>query len=388
MLKIKELIEKRNKALEKMQNIVDNAGKETRAFTEDENKEYDTCKQEIANLDKLIETAKETRNIKDNSPTNADEGENRSKDDDAADDVEVRAFCDYVRGTITEERANEGNFKYADNGAVIPTSIANKIIDKVVEISPIYALSTKYNVPGTLTIPYYDSSTGDITMGYVDEFTELTSTSGKFKSISLSGFLSGVQTIVSKSLLNNSNFNLLNYIIDKMAQSIAVWIEKELINGTTSKIEGLSKLTPSVTSAKATAVTADELIDLQESIPDLYQHNAIWIMNKSTRTFIRKLKDTDGNYLLNRDVSAKWGYTLLGKDVYISDNMPALAADKNAIIYGDLSGLAVKISENATIDILREKYATQHAIGVYSYLEIDSKVENAEKIAVLKTAKS
>ena len=55
-----------------------------------------------------------------------------------------------------------------------------------------------------------------------------------------------------------------------------------------------------------------------------------------------------------------------------------------AIIYGDLSGLAIKTSENATIDILREKYATQHAIGVYAYLEMDAKVENAEKIAVMK----
>ena len=383
-MNIKALIEKRNALVTKMQEIVDAAGKETRAFTDDENKQYADYKAEVEKLDETIKAYKETRDLDEKIPAEEDGEQKEQRNKEEAEELEARAFEDYIRGTLTEERAADSNFTFADNGAVIPTSIANKIIDKVVEISPIYALATKYNVGGTLTIPYYDASTGDITMAYAEEFTELTSTSGSFKSISLKGFLAGVLTLVSKSLLNNSNFNLLNFVINKMAQNIAIWIENECINGTSGKIEGLSTITPAVTSAKATSVTVDELIDLQESIPDMYQANAIWIMNKKTRTEIRKLKDSDGQYLLNKDVSARWGYTLLGKDVYISDNMPEMKGGNRAIIYGDLSGLAIKTSENATIDILREKYATQHAIGVYAYLEMDAKVENAEKIAVMK----
>lgn len=383
-MNIKALIEKRNALVTKMQEIVDAAGKETRAFTDDENKQYADYKAEVEKLDETIKAYKETRDLDEKTPAEEDGEQKEQRNKEEAEELEERAFEDYLRGTLTEERAADSNFTFADNGAVIPASIANKIIDKVVEISPIYALATKYNVGGTLTIPYYDASTGDITMAYAEEFTELTSTSGSFKSISLKGFLAGVLTLVSKSLLNNSNFNLLNFVINKMAQNIAIWIENECINGTSGKIEGLSTIAPAVTSAKATSVTADELIDLQESIPDMYQANAIWIMNKKTRTEIRKLKDSDGQYLLNKDVSARWGYTLLGKDVYISDNMPEMKGGNRAIIYGDLSGLAIKTSEGATIDILREKYATQHAIGVYAYLEMDAKVENAEKIAVMK----
>ena len=383
-MNIKALIEKRNALVTKMQEIVDAAGKETRAFTDDENKQYADYKAEVEKLDETIKAYKETRDLDEKIPAEEDGEQKEQRNKEEAEELEERAFEDYIRGTLTEERAANSNFTFADNGAVIPASIANKIIDKVVEISPIYNLATKYNVGGTLTIPYYDASTGDITMAYAEEFTELTSTSGSFKSISLKGFLAGVLTLVSKSLLNNSNFNLLNFVINKMAQNIAIWIENECINGTSGKIEGLSTITPAVTSAKATSVTVDELIDLQESIPDMYQANAIWIMNKKTRTEIRKLKDSDGQYLLNKDVSARWGYTLLGKDVYISDNMPEMKGGNRAIIYGDLSGLAIKTSENATIDILREKYATQHAIGVYAYLEMDAKVENAEKIAVMK----
>lgn len=121
-------------------------------------------------------------------------------------------------------------------------------------------------------------------------------------------------------------------------------------------------------------------------IPDTYQSGAVWIMNKATRTAIRKLKDSDGNYLLNRDVSARWGYTLLGKDVYCSDAMPKMAAKATAVYYGDFSGLAVKVAEDANIEVLREKYATQHAVGVVAWMEIDTKVEDSQKIAKLTMA--
>jgi HK97 family phage major capsid protein len=106
-------------------------------------------------------------------------------------------------------------------------------------------------------------------------------------------------------------------------------------------------------------------------------------MSKATRTAIRKLKDGTGNYLLNQDLKARWGYTLLGREVYISENMPDAEAGKRAIIYGDFSGLAVKITENWEINILRERFAIQHALGVYAYLEMDSKIENAQKLTCL-----
>ena len=173
-----------------------------------------------------------------------------------------------------------------------------------------------------------------------------------------------------------------------MAEAISKWIEKELLNGTTDKVTGLSTAKQTVTAAATAAITADELIDVQEEIPDVYQNGAIWIMNKATRKAIRKLKDNDGNYILNKDATAKWGYTLFGKDIYTSVNMPGMEAGKTVIYYGDMSGLAVKLSEDVSIEVLREKFATQHAIGVVGWIEIDSKIENEQKIAklVMKTA--
>ena len=357
---LKSLTEKRNALLDEMDAIVNKAETETRAFTDDEQKDYDAKALEISNLDKTIKSVNESRDI--------DGKIDIPQETRTAEEIETRVDTNLTR---------------TDNGAVVPSSIANKIIDKVVEICPIYQLANKYNVGGTLSIPYYDESTQAITMAYAAEFTELESTSGKFTSIQLTGYLAGALTKISKSLINNSQFDIVSYVINATARSIAKWIEKELLKGTSEKVEGLSGVKQIVTTASATAITADELIDLQESIPDVYQGAAIWIMSKATRTAIRKLKDADGDYLLNRDATAAWGYTLFGKPVYVSDNMDNIGAGKTTVYYGDMSGLAVKLSEDLNIEVLREKFATQHAVGVVSWIEIDSKVEDAQKIAKL-----
>lgn len=366
---LKELEEQRADLAEQMETILNKAKEEKRALSEEEQSSFDALEKQINDIDKTLEIEQRAAQIKDPKKNKGD-----------AKDVEVRAFENYIRGVV-EQRA--ANLTMGDNGAVIPSSIANKIIEKVIDLCPIYQLATRYNVGGTLSIPYYDEETQSIEMAYSTEFTDLESTSGKFASIELKGFLAGSLTKISKSLVKNSKFDIVNFVINAMSKTIAKWIEKELLNGTEDKITGLSSAKQKITAASATVITSDELIDLQEEVPDAYQGSAIWIMNKKTRTAIRKLKDNDGNYLLNRDVSAKWGYTLLGKDVYTSANMPTMAAGKTAIYYGDMSGLAVKVSEDANIEVLREKFATQHAIGVVAWLEMDAKIEDEQKIAKL-----
>lgn len=367
------LVEQRNNLLDEMDSILNKSKEETRAFTDDESNRFEEIKTEISKIDKTLKAQQEARQF--------EKREIKTPEERTQEQAEERAFGNYIRGVI-EERADV-NLTTGANGAVIPSSIANKIIQRVYDISPIYQLATRYNIGGTLSIPYYDESAGTIEMAYADEFVELESTSGKFSSISLKGFLAGALSKVSKSLINNSQFDIVSFVVSKMAESIAKWIENQLLNGTTNKITGLSTVKQQVTAASATVLTADELIDLQEEVPDAYQGGAIWIMNKTTRKAIRKLKDGQGNYLLNKDATARWGYTLLGKDIYTSDNMAGLQAGKTAIFYGDMSGLAVKLSEDVSIEILREKYATQHAIGVVGWIEVDSKVENEQKIAKL-----
>lgn len=376
---LKKLSERRVELMARLEGMVSTCQMETRAFNEEERASYSKILDEVRSIDATLDAAEQGQALSQVERRAAAAEETHTQEE-----LENRAFECYVRGIAPELETREAvNMTVGDNGAVIPTSIANKIIGMVKEISPLYQRATHYNVGGNLTIPSYDESTQKITMAYATEFTALTSTSGKFTSISLSGFLAGALTKVSISLVNNSKFDIVSYVIRKMAEAVAEWIENELINGTASKIEGLSKVTASVTAAAATAITSDELIDLQESIPDALQANCIWVMSRATRKAIRKLKDGDGNYLLNKDATSKWGYSLFGHDVYVPQSMPDMAAGKRAVLYLDPTGLAVKISEEPSVQVLREKFADEHAVGVICWMEVDSKVENKQKVAVL-----
>ncbi len=383
---LKQLIEQRSKLLGELEDMLSalktttEEGEEIRAFTADEQKLYDEKKAKIEELSATIKSVSETRSLDISTPV-TDGGANQAKEN--AELQEERAFVEYLRSGKALETRADSNWTPAANGAVIPSSIANKIIEKVKNISPIYAMSTKYNVRGTLSVPYYDESAGTITVGYQEEFSDITATSGKLSSISLGGYLVGALTKVSRSLMNNAAFDILSYVINKLAEAIALWIDNEIINGTKGKITGLSSAKNVITTADAKKITADELIDVQDTIPDAYQPNCVWVMSSAARSAIRKLKDGDGNFLLNKDATAKWGYTLFGRPVYLSDAV-SYTAGKPAVYYGDFSGLAVKMTENISAEVLREQFATQHAVGVVAWLEMDAKIENEQKIAVLK----
>lgn len=365
------LIEQRNNLLEEMGNIISAAENETRALTDDEMTRYDEIKNEITAIDNTLKAQQEKRSLFNENGESSSDMEQRS--------IDERNFLKFLKG---EERALD----IATNGAVIPNTIADRIIEKVKELSPIYSMATIYNVGGDLSFPVYDEST-DTGATLVEDMAELTATAGKFTTIKLENYIVGVLKLVSKSLINRSGFDLVTFVINKVAQNLAEFLEKGLLNGQSGKYQGVFETENTVTAASATAVTADELIEVQMTVPQVYQANACWIMNKKTLLAIRKLKDNDGNYLLTKDISSEFGWSILGKPVYISENAPEMASDKTAIVYGDMSGLYVKLANSMEIQVLLEKYATQYAIGVCGYAEFDSKIVESQKIAGLKMKK-
>lgn len=376
MTNMKALMERRAELQNQMNDLVNDADSETRAMSEEEVAQFDAAEKEIRAIDETISREERARHIEKKAvPTDTEER--------AA--AEERAFADYVMGKVTELRTGEQNMTMANNGAIIPTTIANRIIKAVKDRCPILARATVYNVKGTLKVPVWGkaNTSHDIAVGYQTEFTEITADSGKFTSVDLGGYLAGALTLIGRSVENNGAFSVVDFIVNQMAEEIAVFIEGELLKGTgSSAAQGAVNTTTVLTAASATAITADELIDLQSKVKQAYQANACWIMNPSTFTAIKKLQ-VDGKYMLQDDLTGEFPYRLLGKPVFISDNMPVIAAGAKVILYGDCSGLSVNFRENISIEVLREKYSTQHAIGVVSWFEFDSKVTNNQKLAVL-----
>lgn len=373
-MNLKALMERRAELQEQMTSLLSTAETEKRAMTEEEAAQFDALENDVKAIDATIAREERARAL--DRPA--------AKQQQETEDMERRAFEEYVR--TGEVRTGEQNLSMGNNGAIIPVSIANRIIKTVHDRCPILAGATRYNVPGTLKVPVWGkaNSTHDITVGYQSEFTDITADSGAFSSVDLSGYLAGALTLIGRSVINNATVPVTDFIVNQMGEEIAIWIEKELLTGSgSSAATGALNTTTTLTTAASTAITADELISLQAKIKQAYQGNACWTMHPDTFVAIKKLKDSNNRYLLQDDYSSEFPYRILGKPVYLSDNMPAVAASAKAVLYGDYSGLSVNFRENISIEILREKYATQHAIGVVGWFEFDSKVTDNQKLAVL-----
>lgn len=401
-MELKYLTEKRVENQEQMQKILNIAKSEKRALSEEEITKFNELKKLINEIDATIKAEEDSRkmDIEDKKEVSEETKTSGNKEVQS----EERAFTEYI--VNGKERADSPGMSYGSNGAIVPTTIAKKIIEKVKELSPIYEKVEKFHTKGTLEIPVYDadssvdSPTGSVNVAYQgDEFTSLVAGQGKFTSVELKGYCHGALSVISRKLLNNSDIDVTSFLTNKIAEAFAEFWEKELLVGTgasnnhmTGAISTTNLVaTGNTTYTAANAAKIDSLISLQLAVPQQYQKNAIWLMNKAVFSEIRKLKDGNGNYYMayGKGITGGFDWELLGKPVYISENMPeATSANNVPVLYGDFSGMAMKISQDLEIQLMREKYIDKNAIGIVGWAECDSKVQNNQMIAGLKMAAS
>lgn len=390
---IKELREKKASLVEELEAI--NSACEERAqnggeveMTEDEARSYNEKSKELDGINALIERKIKLREAGINEPDGEDDGEGEGeKDEDDEAQEEERAFCDFIASVVNgRELRSESKLTTGANGAIIPKTIAGRVIQKLENICDIYARTTKFNFKGEVAFPVIDDSSDDVIVAYADEFSTLTSHVHTFSSVNLKGYLFASLCLISKSLINNSDINVVDIVVTRMALAMKKFLEKQCLEGTEGKMTGVLSSTNILTGASASAVTTDEIISLTHKVIDAYQQNCVFIMHPDTREALLKLKDNDGKYLLNRDLTTGFTDRILGKPVLVSDQMPRLGSGNKAIFYGDPSGLYVNIVENMSIEVLREKYAEMHAIGLNLWAEMDSKIVEPQKLAVFKCA--
>ena len=156
------------------------------------------------------------------------------------------------------------------------------------------------------------------TASWIDEEGAYLESDDSFGQVSIGAYKVGTMIKVSEELLNDSVFDLEAYISREFARRIGAKEEEAFFTGDGSgKPLGVLAATggaeTGVTAASATAITADELIDLFYSLKAPYRRNAVWVLNDSTIKAIRKLKDNQGQYLWQPSLTAGAPDLLLGK---------------------------------------------------------------------------
>lgn len=226
------------------------------------------------------------------------------------------------------------------------------------------------------------------TASWIDEEGAYLESDDSFSQVSIGAYKLGTMIKVSEELLNDSVFDLESYISREFARRIGAKEEESFFTGDgTGKPLGILAATggaeTGITAASATAITADELIDLFYSLKAPYRRNAVWVLNDSTIKAIRKLKDNQGQYLWQPSLTAGAPDLLLGKPVRTSAYMPTIAADAKTIAFGDFSYYWIADRQGRSFKRLNELYAATGQVGFLASQRVDGKLILPEAIKVL-----
>jgi len=226
------------------------------------------------------------------------------------------------------------------------------------------------------------------TASWVDEEGNIPESDDAFSQVSIGAYKLGTLVKVSEELLNDSVFDLEAYISREFARRIGNKEEEAFFTGDgTGKPLGVLAATGGaeigVTAASATAFTADEVFDLFYSLKAPYRKNAVFLMNDSSVKALRKLKDGNGQYLWQPSLTAGTPDMLLGRPVYTSAYMPAMAASAKSVLFGDLSYYWVADRQGRSFRRLGELYATTGQVGFLATQRVDGKLILPEAVKVL-----
>ena len=149
-----------------------------------------------------------------------------------------------------------------------------------------------------------------------------------------------------------------------------------------------------VNSGSAAALTGDGLVNLYYTLPDFYARQSTFVMKRSTVGAVRKLKDSSGNYLwapgfggngLTMNLAAGAPATILDRPYREAIDMPAVAADAMAIVFGAFK-MGYRIVDRQDIRVLRDPYSNKPYVTFYTTKRVGGQVVLLEAFVKHKVA--
>ena len=396
---ILELREKRAKAWEAAKAFLDSHRKENGILSAEDDAAYTKMEQEITDLGKEIARLErqEALDAELNRPVNKpltgkpmngkleDDGEGKTG---RASDEYKKNFWNAMRSKAPVPNVTNALQIGTDTegGYLVPDEFENTLVEALEEENIFRQMAKIIQTSsGDRKIPVVATKG---TASWMDEEGAYPESDDSFGQVSIGAYKLGTMIKVSEELLNDSVFDLQSYITREFARRIGSREEEAFFTGNgTGKPLGILAATggaeTGITAASATAVTADELIDLYYSLRSPYRRNAVWTLNDSTVKAIRKLKDGNGQYLWQPGITAGAPDMILGRPVRTSTYMPEIAAGAKTIAFGDFSYYWIADRQGRSFKRLNELFAATGQVGFLASQRVDGKLVLPEAVKVL-----
>lgn len=198
-------------------------------------------------------------------------------------------------------------------------------------------------------------------------------------------------TRVSLQLVNDAGFDVGEIIRNAHAERIGRITNQHFTTGTgTNQPDGIvTGATSGVTAAGVAAITADELIDLVHSVDRAYRNSprARFMLSDTALKTVRKLKDSDGQYLWQPNYQDGTASSLLGYQYVVNTDMAVPATGVKSVLFGDFyAGYVIRIVKGIQVITFGERYMDYLQVGHASYMRADGTVQNAQAYRALTQA--
>ena len=396
MSKILELREKRAKAWDAAKAFLDAKRGADGMLSEEATAADDKMEQDVMNLGKEIERLERQAAIDaelskaTSTPLTGKPGAKMGKDEKTgrASDEYKGSFWNAMRAKAPSAAVYNALQVGTDSegGYLVPDEFEHTLVEALDEENVFRTLAKIINTSsGDRKIPVV-ATKGEAS--WIDEEGLYQEDDDAFTQVSIGAYKLGTMIKVSEELLNDSAFDLESYISREFARRIGAREEDSFFNGDgTGKPLGILATNGGaeigVTAASATAITADEVIDLFYSLKSPYRKKAVWVLNDATIKAIRKLKDNNNQYLWQPSLVAGTPDTILGRPVVTSAYMPTAAAGAKTIAFGDFSYYWIADRQGRSFKRLNELYAANGQVGFLGSQRVDGKLVLPEAIKVL-----
>jgi HK97 family phage major capsid protein len=286
-----------------------------------------------------------------------------------------------------------------DGGFVVTPEIERQIGEKLLNISPIRALSSQRTISSNVyKKPMMTAGPG---AGWVGETDARTQTSTptldelSFPAMELYAMPAATQTLLEDAAVNIDEWLAGEVQTVFAAQEGAAFVTGDGNNkpkgflSYTAVANGswtwgnIGYVASGVAGAFPATNQSDVLIDLIYAVRAGYRQNAVFVMNRKTQSVIRKFKDTTGNYLWQPPATPGSRASLMGFPLYDVEDMPDVSAGSLSVAFGDF-GRGYLVVDRAGVTVLRDPYTAKPYVLFYTTKRVGGGVQDFDAIKVMK----
>jgi HK97 family phage major capsid protein len=358
---VKQLRDRRANVWEQAKALADKAADENRAFSGEEENTWQSLNAELDALDarikSVIEGEQRAKDIEDSFNKLSGKQQDPKAPQQKTQD-ELRAWARGEGGRVFEVKPTGpvdfralSKLSGAAGGDIVPTSFYDRLMAHLIENSAmLQAGPTVLNTSSGESIEVPKTLTHSTATTPTAEAGAIGASEPTFDKVTLGAYKYAILMQVSSELVTDSGVDLEGYLAMQAGRAIGNALGQDLVTGTgTNEPRGITiDSTLGVTGGTGVtgAFTADNLIDLHYSVIAPYRASSScrWLLRDASLAAIRKLKDSQGQYLFQPSLVAGTPDTLLGKPIVTDPNVAAVALNAKSVVFGDFSQYFVRLA--------------------------------------------